>query len=180
MKKILLLTCSPRKGGNSEQMADAFEAGAAGRGNQIVRRSIGNSHIEGCRACKCCFRNGNPCCREDDFNGLAAEIESADVLIFASPLYSFSLPAQLKAVLDRCYCFAVGRRQVNIKECALLICGGEEEEFWYQGAVASYELYARYQKWENRGVIIGAGESRAGEISGHSVLEKCRLLGETI
>ena len=54
-KRILILTGSPRRGGNSDLMADAFAKGASEAGNSVVQFNTAHKHIQGCRACDNCF-----------------------------------------------------------------------------------------------------------------------------
>ena len=146
-KSILVLTGSSRRGGNSDKMADAFIAGAVEAGHAAVKFEATSAEIKGCRACGACFSKGRPCVFEDDFNeGLAPLLEKADALVFATPLYWFSFPAQLKAAMDKLYAFLVGKRPLKIRECALLVCGVAHDLREYEGIVRSYETIAEYER----------------------------------
>ena len=109
MKNILILTGSPRVGGNSDLMADAFQKGAESAGHKVIRYEAGRNAILPCRACESCFSNGKACVWDDRFsNELAPLIEEADVIVLATPLYWFTFPAQLKAAIDKMYSFIIG------------------------------------------------------------------------
>ena len=118
-KNILILTGSPRPNGNSFILADAFAKGAEAAGHTVRRFDTAPAEIDGCRACNQCFKHGNACVFDDDFNILAPRLEEADVLVLATPLYWFSFPSQLKAALDKLYSLRVGKRSLNIRECVL-------------------------------------------------------------
>ena len=59
--------------------------------------------IGGCRACETCFSTGKACTFDDDFNKIAPAILEADALVFTMPVYWYSIPAQIKGVIDRIY-----------------------------------------------------------------------------
>ena len=86
-KKIVVLTGSPRKKGNSIAMTEAFIAAAQKKGHQITRFDTAQMQINGCRACDTCFSQGKACSFDDDFNKIAPEIEAADVVVFTMPVY---------------------------------------------------------------------------------------------
>lgn len=176
-KKILVLTGSPRLHGNSGMMADAFIEGAKSAGHAVMKFEAGQKQIRGCSACKMCARLEGVCVQKDDFMELVPLAEKAQALILAAPLYSFALPAQLKAAMDRFYCFEAKGGLKHIQESAFLLCGGDREESHYQGAVYSYRQYCSYQGWKDRGIILAKGFSGKGEIYGHPILEECMLLG---
>lgn len=153
-KNILVLTGSPRKGGNSDKLADAFIAGAQQAGHTTVKYTTADKRIKGCIDCKTCFSKGVACSIPDDFNELAPLVEQADMIVFATPLYWFSFPVQLKAAIDKFYSFFIGKRALKIKECALLVCGGDKDESNFEGIVKSYQLSARFLSWKDSGIVV--------------------------
>ena len=81
-KNIIVLTGSPRAGGNSDQMAEAFARGAQSAGHLVTKISTAQLRVQGCVACGGCYQSGDkPCCHDDDFNRIAPLIESADVAL---------------------------------------------------------------------------------------------------
>ena len=76
-KNILVLTGSPRKGGNSEKLADAFIAGAQEAGHTVMKYTTADKTIKGCIDCKTCFKKGTACSIPDDFNELAPHLAAA-------------------------------------------------------------------------------------------------------
>lgn len=100
---ILAISTSPRRGGNSESAIDTV-LGAA-RGNAVVEKIVlSDLSIAPCKGCGSCEKLGR-CILEDDFQPLAEKILAADVLILASPVYSMSVCAQAKVLIDRCQVF---------------------------------------------------------------------------
>jgi multimeric flavodoxin WrbA len=177
-KNILILTGSPRKGGNSDKLADAFIAGAQQAGHTTVRYTTADKNIKGCIDCKTCFTKGVACSVPDDFNGLAPLVEQADMIVFATPLYWFSFPTQLKAAIDKFYSFFIGKRELKIKECALLVCAGDSDESCFEGIVASYKLIARFLNWKDSGTILVPGLHGKDDILKTDGLDRGEALGK--
>lgn len=100
--KILVLTGSPRKNGNSNTLADNFIKGATEAGHEIVRFDAAQKDVHPCIACNSCGMNG-PCVFKDDFEFVRKHIADADMVVFATPMYYFGFSAQLKTVIDRFY-----------------------------------------------------------------------------
>lgn len=149
-------------------------------GHTVMKFETGIKKIGGCIACKKCAKSGGRCVIKDDFESLVPLVKRAQVLVLAAPLYSYALPAQLKAAIDRFYCFGAQGGLKHIRESVLMLCGGDENEESYQGAVYSYRQYSDYQGWKDRGIILAAGISEKGAVYGNMILEKCKLLGKRI
>lgn len=100
--KILVLTGSPRKNGNSNTLADSFIKGATEAGHEVARFDAAFKNVHPCIACNSCGMDG-PCVFKDDFEFVRDNIVTADAVVFATPMYYFGISAQLKAVIDRFY-----------------------------------------------------------------------------
>lgn len=85
-KRILVITGSPRKNGNSDILSEAFIEGALQAGHTVDRFDGGRKKIRGCIACDKCFTRETACAVKDDFNEVAPLIAQADVVVFSSPL----------------------------------------------------------------------------------------------
>ena len=105
-KKVLVLSGSPRKNGNSDMLCDAFVKGAEKAGHLTEKVFIQNKKIFPCLACYGC-RNTHLCVQKDDMNTLKELMLSHDMIVFVSPLYYVDLSAQLKAAIDRIYSFTM-------------------------------------------------------------------------
>ncbi len=99
---VLVISSSPRAHGNSDLLCAAFAEGAHSAGPTVETFSLREHRINPCVACYACQKNGGTCCQKDDMNGLMEKLMAADVLCLASPVYFYSICAQLKAVIDRC------------------------------------------------------------------------------
>lgn len=180
MKTILILTGSPRKGGNTDMLAAAFAKGAEAAGHKVLHFSASAENIRGCVACNKCFSTGQACVFDDGFNKLAPLLAEADVLVLATPLYWFSFSAQIKAAFDKLYAFIVGGRPLHIRETVLLACAAGTEEHGFDGLIRSYELIASYMEWKNLGCLSVPGVSEKGDILKTDALERAEEMGRRL
>lgn len=180
-KKVLVVTGSPRKNGNADRMAEALIQGAQAGGNTVYRFDAGRKKIGGCTACDKCWSNGQACVFNDDFQELEPLLESCDVLVWATPVYWFGFPAQLKAVIDKLYAYggAGGLRPLSIKESALLLCGGEAEAPQYEYVADGYTKISSFLGWKDHGVIWQGGAMEPGGINADT-LTKAEELGRNL
>jgi multimeric flavodoxin WrbA len=181
-REILVLTGSPRKGGNSDTLAEAFIRGAGSGGSRIHRFDAAFRDIRGCRACEGCWAAGRPCAVQDDFAELAPLLETCSLAVFVSPVYFWGFTAQLKAAWDRFYCYAKaeGRKRMAVRESALLLTLGDTDDATYQFAAGSYRSIAAYLGWKDRGVVAAKGLGGKKTIAGHEALARAEALGRAI
>ena len=111
-KKILVITGSPRKNGNSFAMTDAFIKAAEAKGHTVTRFDAAFKTIGGCHGCETCFSTGKACTFDDDFNTIAPAILEADAIVFTMPVYWYSIPSQIKGVIDRIFSLVVGGKDI--------------------------------------------------------------------
>ena len=119
-KKIVVITGSPRKEGNSFAMTNAFIKAAEKKGHTVVRFDAAMKNVGGCRACEACFKTGKACSFDDDFNAIAPILLEADAVVFTMPVYWYSIPAQIKGVIDKLFSFCVAGKDIAGKENGVL------------------------------------------------------------
>ncbi len=163
-KKIVVITGSPRKNGNSFAMADAFIRAAQANGHTVTRFDAAFQKVDGCRACETCYKTGKACSFDDDFNKLAPSILEADGVVWVTPVYWYSYPAQIKSVIDKLYSLCVGGKDVAGKECALITCCEENDLSVMDGVRIPYERTAALLKWKSVGEVLVPGVLNEGDI----------------
>lgn len=163
-KKIVVITGSPRKSGNSFAMTDAFIRAAKAKGHSVIRFDAAMKNVGGCHACETCFRTGKPCSFDDDFNTIAPAIQEADAVVFTMPVYWYTMPAQIKGVIDKLFSFVVGGKDIGGKECALITCCEEDDMSVMDGVRIPYERTAALLKWRSVGEILVPGVLNVGDI----------------
>ena len=105
MKKILILEGSPRKNGNTGILSGQFAKGAEQAGGCVEKIRVAEKKVSGCLGCGACEKNGGACIQKDDMEEIRAKMLAADSIVLASPIYFYSMTAQMKAVIDRTYAF---------------------------------------------------------------------------
>ena len=100
-KKVLILSGSPRKGGNSDILCDEFLRGAQDAGHKAEKIRAAEKKVAPCSGCYYCSTHGGACVHKDDMADILQKMIDADVIVLASPVYFYSISAQLKAVIDR-------------------------------------------------------------------------------
>lgn len=163
-KKVVVITGSPRKNGNSAAMAEAFIKAAEEKGHTVTRFDAAMMNVGGCRACETCFKSGKACSFDDDFNTIAPHILEADDIVFAMPVYWYSIPGQIKNVIDKIYSFCVAGKDVAGKGCGLIACCEEEDMTVLDGVRMPLERSAALLKWHMIGEVLIPGILNTGDI----------------
>lgn len=163
-KKIVVITGSPRKEGNSFAMTEAFIKAVEEKGHQVIRFDAAMKKVGGCHACETCFNTGKACSFDDDFNTIAPAILEADAVVFTMPVYWYSIPAQIKGVIDKLFSFCVAGKEVSGKECALITCCEEDDLSVMDGVRIPIERSAALLKWKMVGEVLVSGVLAVGDI----------------
>ncbi|MFH1135500.1 MAG: flavodoxin family protein [Pseudomonadota bacterium] len=182
--KILALLGSPRKKGNSALLAHKILEGAKDAGAEIEAVYLNSLKIAPCQACNACRKpEAKGCAVNDDMQSLYPKIKEADVLVFASPIYWFTVSAQLKLVMDRLYAFgADGYTALSGKKAAaaLSFAGADVFDSGCVNALRTFQDAFKFLNIKPAGFVYGKGWE-AGEISADAaVLEKAVNLGREL
>lgn len=165
-KKIVVITGSPRKNGNSFAMTESFIKAAEEKGHTVTRFDAAMKKVGGCHACETCFKTGKACSFDDDFNTIAPAILEADAVVFTMPVYWYSIPAQIKGVIDKLFSFCVAGKDIAGKECALITCCEEHDMSVMDGVRIPIERSAALLNWKMVGEVLIPGVLNAGAIDG--------------
>jgi len=177
-KNIVVLSGSPRKGGNTDTLVASFIEGAKSAGKTVTLFRTADMKIGGCLGCQFCFESKGVCVQKDDMPQILDALRKADALVFASPVYYFNVSAQLKPAIDRQY--ALVNEKTPIKRTALLLTCADDTADTAGGAVSMYKLHAEYEKWDDAGIIIATGLEDKNDINRCSELAEAKKLGQEI
>ena len=175
---ILVLSGSPRKGGNTDLLVEAFVKGASQR-HHVEVVSGHDYRVNPCMGCNACFRSeSNTCAQKDDMPLIYEKMTVADMLVIASPVYFYGLSAQLKAVIDRCH--NPIRDTFHIKKMALLLVGAATLPELFDSILTQYQLCLNFFKLEDAGRVLVRGVKDKGDINNSEALKKAYELGLNI
>ena len=101
-KKVLILSSSPRRGGNSDTLCNEFMRGAIESGNEAEKVFLRDKTIHYCTGCSTCSLHEKPCPQKDDAAEIIEKMVAANVIVMATPVYFYTMSAQMKTLIDRC------------------------------------------------------------------------------
>lgn len=181
MKEILIVLGGGRAKGNTAQLADAFMKVAVEAGHHVELVSLNKMQVNGCLGCNAC-RYGKRCVQKDDFHSLIPKIKKADLMVFASPLYFWTISSKMKAFIERFYCIAeedenppFGRyERYPVRDCALLMTAADNY-FWTFEQAASYYQFTlvNYIGFHDKGMLLAGG---CGDTNGKPEIAKTNHL----
>ena len=161
-KRILVLSTSPRIGGNSETLADVFIKGAEEAGHETKKICLYDKKIEFCKGCLGCQTTGK-CILRDDAERIIAQMKAMDVLVFATPIYFYEMSGQMKTLLDRTN--PLFPAEYEFRDIYLLATSADEEESSMEAAVKGLEGWIScFEKSRLAGVVRGTGADKKGAI----------------
>ena len=176
-KKVLILSGSPRVSGNSDILCDEFKKGALEAGNEVEKINFAKMKIEYCKGCYYCMKNNGKCAIQDDMGEILQKIIDSDVIVMASPVYFYSICAQLKALIDR----TLARwQEVKDKDFYFIVTCADSAE----GLNQTIECFRAYMTCvENArecGIIYGHDVYEKGEVLDKPAMKEAYEMGKSI
>lgn len=173
-KKILVLSGSFRKKGNSDILCDAFISGAQEAGHQIEKIYINDKQIHYCRGCGVC-NTTHKCVQKDDMAEILEKMIQADVIVMATPVYFYAMNGQMKTLIDRC----VPRyTEIKSKEFYFIVAAADENHAAMDRTLEEFRGFLDcLDSPEEKGVIYGTGAWKAGEIKDKPAVEEAWQAG---
>ena len=176
-KKVLILSGSPRKQGNSDLLCDEFMRGALDAGHEVEKIRVQEKKVACCTACYACSTSGI-CAIKDDMADIMQKMIDCDVMVLASPVYFYSIDAQLKAVIDRSVCRWT---EVKDKEMYYIMTAADGEKESMDTTLACFRGYAECVEGAvEKGVIYGTGVYHAGEIKDTKHMQEAYEMGKLV
>ena len=174
---ILIFSGSPRKGGNTELLAEAFTKGTAEH-HHVEIVSVHDYKVNPCLGCNACFKTDGICAQKDDMALIYEKMSQTDMLVIASPVYFYSISAQLKAVIDRFH--NPIRDSFHIKKMALLLVGAASLPELFDAILTEYNLCLKFFNIEDAGKVLVRGVKDKGDINNIDALNEAYRLGCSI
>ena len=177
-KNVLIISSSPRKGGNSETLAASFANGAEESGHKVETIYLREKKYGFCKGCLACLKLGH-CVIDDDAVEIAARMHDADVLVFATPVYYYSVSGQLKTMLDRAN--PLFDSDYAFTKAYLLATAAEDGADTVEGTIKAVQGWVDcFERCELAGTVFAGGVNDVGDIAGHPALEKAYQMGKEI
>lgn len=179
MKKIIIISASPRQGGNSDSLCNKFMMGAKEAGHYVEKILLKDKNINYCKGCGFCVNNNyTTCSQQDDMENILEKIIASDVIVMATPVYFYTMCAQMKTFIDRCC-----SRYTKIKN----------KEFYFIATAADPNKQALYKTFEGfrgftdcldgareKGILYGSGVWAKDDINKTQLLEEAYHMGLSV
>ncbi|MGM9630208.1 flavodoxin family protein [Butyricicoccus sp.] len=179
-ERILVINASPRRGGNCDLLCDALIAGAQGSGKQTKKLCVDAYALHPCKACMYCVEHVGECCQKDDWRVFFEAFDWCDAVVFATPIYYYSVSAQLKILFDRCY-MRNKKREFGFKKAAFVAVSAAKAESAVDTAYASFRGWLRcVGEVAEGGTVFACGYKEKGAVAGGAPLEQARALGRVL
>ncbi len=177
-KKVLILSGSPRKGGNSDLLCDEFAKGARKSGNEVEKIFVSEKQVAPCRACYYCTKHDGECVIKDDMTDILAKIRQADTIVLSSPVYFYSISAQLKAVIDR---IVAQWLQIKDKEFYYIMTSAEDSDTVMDCTLACMRGLAECLVGSKEmGILYGKGVYGIGEVKDKPYMAEAYEMGKSV
>lgn len=174
--KVLILSSSPRKGGNSDALCDQFAEGAKSAGHQVEKIFLAEKKIGYCTACYACQKG--KCSQNDDASFILEKMLDADVIVLATPVYFYTMSAQLKALIDRSV--MIFPRLIN-KKFYYIMTMADTNESMFAGTLAALRGFLDcYEGSVEAGIIGATGVYQKDEVQATPAWNESFNMGKTL
>lgn len=178
MKKVLILSGSPRKNGNSALLCQEFAKGASEAGNDVELIYLRDKKIGYCQACYYCKNHDGVCAIKDDMAEILDKMNAADIIAMASPVYFYSIDAQMKALIDRTVAQWL---KIRDKKFYYIMSSAEDTATVMNCTLECLRGLAACLKGSvEGGVICGKGGYEPGAIKDKPVMQEAYEMGKAI
>ena len=177
-KKVLIISTSPRKGSNSDTLAEEFARGAREAGHEVEKISLRDKTIGFCRGCLACQKTGR-CVIHDDADTIAQKMRTADVIVFATPIYYYEMSGQMKTMLDRGN--PLYSSDYAFRDIYMLATAADTDDRAMDSAIRGLEGWIScFEKARLAGVVFGGGADAIGTIQGNPALKDAYEMGQQV
>lgn len=175
--KVLAISSSPRLHGNSDLLCDQFLKGAAEAGHSVEKIRLAEQSIAPCAACYAC-QSGGVCVKKDGMADILEKVIDADVIVLATPVYFYSMDAQMKIFIDRCF---ARFQEIKSKDFCFIITAAAPQHEAADETLAGLRGFLRcLPEAREREIIYGTGAWDKGDILRHPAYERAFELGKSL
>lgn len=177
-KKILVLPASPRKGGNSDLLCDQFILGAREADNQAEKIFFKDKKINYCSGCGTCYNGKKRCPQKDDMPEVLEKMIAADVIVMATPVYFYTMNAQMKTLIDRtCSRYT----EISNKDFYFIVTAADTSTRAMERTIEGFRAFTSCLSGaKEKGVIYGIGAWNMGDITGKPAMREAYEMGKNV
>ena len=177
-KKVLFFSPLPKRGGGWGPWLFSLEKTPEEAGNRVETVYLREKQYGFCKGCFACLKLGH-CVIKDDAVEIAAKMHDADVLVFATPVYYYSVSGQLKTMLDRAN--PLFGTDYAFTKAYLLATAAEDEPETVEGTEKAVQGWVDcFERCQLVETVFAGGVNEIGEINGHPALERAYRIGKEI
>ena len=177
MKDIVIISASPRKGGNSDLLCDQFMKGALEAGHKVEKISLHDKNIHPCLGCGAC-QNTHACVQKDDMAAILGRLIAADVIVMATPVYFYTMSAQMKTLIDR----TVPRyTEISGKEFYFIAAAADSNKKALERTIDGFRGFTDcLDKVKEKGVLLAPGVWKKGDVMGSEAMNQAFAMGRNV
>lgn len=174
-KHILVISSSPRQNGNSDVLCDQFIHGAQKVGHQVEKIPLRDVNIHYCTGCGTCYRAGKPCVQKDDMGPILQKMIAVDVIVMATPVYFYTMCAQMKMLIDRtCSRYT----EIRNKEFYFIVTAADGNKQALERTIEGFRAFTScLDGAEEKGVVYGTGVWNIGDIQKSDAMKDAYEMG---
>lgn len=178
-KKVLIISASPRKGGNSDTLCDEFMKGAIDAGNTVEKIFLRDKKINYCTGCGFCNTNDyTACSQKDDMALILDKMVIADVIVMATPVYFYTMDGQMKTFIDRC---CARYTHISNKDFYFIVTAADVRPQALERTFDGFRGFtACLENAREAGLLYGAGVWNMGEINDTNSMKEAYEMGKKV
>ncbi len=177
-KKVLVLSSSPRRGGNSDLLCDQFVNGSIEAGHPTEKIFLKDKKINYCTGCGTCIDRGKKCPQKDDMAEVLEKMIAADVIVMATPVYFYTMCAQMKTLIDRT---CVRYTEITNKDFYLIVTAAAENKKALERTIEEFRGFTTcLDEPHEMGIIYGTGAWNMGDIKGKPAMKHAYEMGKQV
>ena len=176
-KRGLILSSSPRKHGNSNTLCDRFMEGAIEANHQVEKVVLAEKKINYCTGCYACKKNGR-CAQKDDMAQILDSMAAADVIVLATPVYFYTMCAQMKTVIDR----TVARyTKISGKDFYFIVTAAVTSKAALERTIEGFRGFTSCLPGaKEKGIVYGTGAWEIGDILTRPAMKQAYEMGKAL
>ena len=177
-KRVLVLSSSPRRGGNSDTLCDEFIRGAQQSGHEVEKLFLRDHKINYCMGCGVCNSTHN-CIQKDDMESILDSMVNADVIVMATPVYFYTMDGQMKTLIDR----TVPRyTEIANKDFYFIVTAADNDKKMLDKTIEGFRGFTDdcLPNAHEKGIIYGTGVWQVGDVKHSAVMDEAYNMGRNI